>query len=501
MAEQAASIRTNAAKFLRDEATIDRIFKVGTAAIDDPSQVSSFRHRYTKLERLFDGLTEAFTLLCIHHTDPTITDAYTKRFVDAETTYIRIREIHDQLCPQEESKPGSDRQPAPAQSKARLPRLELPKFTGDIKDWPAFSSVFLSLVDTDGELTNSDKLIYLLTCVQGEAHTLVSHLRATDGAYPIAMDILRRRYENPRMLADTLIDRIMHLPHVRTRTDGLRAEFLNPLLESYKGLNNLGFPVDAWSYLLLHIALAKIDGELRGAFETEYGSGTELPTFDNLIAFLERQCRIMVPSEDTRSRRAATGGGRRSPRTVVATTTIRTPECRCAHCGVTEHEITGCRKFRQLAGQEKREVVQRRGLCYKCLGHHLAQDCQRREACAGCGLFAHHSLLHMSDDEYRSAYGSDYGRRTQQATTRNSPPPSPRRVTPAASPPTSPERGVKPGPSYQRWESAAPKRGFLRGGGRRLGNTTATDDRTRRLMERAAGPPRHPCPDAGRDTY
>ena len=223
MAEQAANVRMNAARFQRDEGVIERILKVSIAALDDPSQAAVFKTRWSKLERLFDGLTETFTQLSVDQTDLAATDTLNKRFIDAEDAYFRILEMQEQLfpIPKEKPTPASDR--ASPRSKARLPRIELPKFTGIITDWPAFDSVFASLVDTDPNLTNSDKLVYLITCVQGETHTLVSHLRATDDSYPLAMDILRRRYENPRMLADALIGRILNHPHVRTRMDGLRA--------------------------------------------------------------------------------------------------------------------------------------------------------------------------------------------------------------------------------------------------------------------------------------
>ena len=366
-------------------------------------------------------------------------------------------------------------------SKARLPRIELPKFTGDIKDWQAFHTAFASLVDTDESLTNADKLSYLLTCVKGEARSLISHLRQTDDAYPAARDILSRRYENPRMLADTLINRIMQLPQMQTRTAGLRARFLDPLLESYKGLKGLEFPVVAWSYLLLHIALAKISGELRETYETKYGSGAELPTFDNLIAFLEGQCRVIVPNEDTHSCIGATEKGR-STRTVVAAVTTRKPVCHCAHCNKTGHVVTDCHGFRRLGGHERQYVVRRRGLCYRCLGHHRVQDCAIKTVCDRCRFNGHHTLLHLTDREWKRHaqppqtrhrnFGRNspaarpqertYGWRKPPVTPWNSAHTSPRRVTPAASLPTSPVRGVQPGLSFQRRNST----GMIRGNSR-----------------------------------
>lgn len=123
------------------------------------------------------------------------------------------------------------------------------------------------------------------------------------------MYILKHLYDNLHMLVDTLINQIMQLPCVQTWTDGLRARFLNPLLESSKRLENLGFLV---AYFLLLMTIAKISGELRGILEMEYGARTELHIFENFITFLE----ITVPTEDTQSRTKARGG-RRSPRMIT----------------------------------------------------------------------------------------------------------------------------------------------------------------------------------------
>ena len=74
MAEQAANVRMNAARFQRDEGVIDRILKVGIAALDDSSQAAGFKNRCARLERLFERLTESFTQLCVNQTDLAATD-------------------------------------------------------------------------------------------------------------------------------------------------------------------------------------------------------------------------------------------------------------------------------------------------------------------------------------------------------------------------------------------------------------------------------------------
>ncbi|GBP40055.1 hypothetical protein EVAR_19184_1 [Eumeta japonica] len=55
----------------------------------------------------------------------------------------------------------------------------------------------------------------------------------------------------------------------------------------------LGLPVGERSYLLFHITTAKLPTELKTRFEQRYGSDPRmLPTFDQLMKFLEEKCRL-----------------------------------------------------------------------------------------------------------------------------------------------------------------------------------------------------------------
>ena len=65
----------------------------------------------------------------------------------------------------------------------------------------------------------------------------------------------------------------------------------------------------------------------------------------------------------------------------------------CPVCSY-KHKLELCRTFLKLAEPEKREVVRKNGICYKCLTRgHIAMHCQDVVNCGVCGG-NHHTAFH-----------------------------------------------------------------------------------------------------------
>ena len=61
-------------------------------------------------------------------------------------------------------------------ARLRLPKLDLPQFTGTYSAWPSFVDLFNGSVDNNQNLSNSQKLFYLKGALKGEPHiNLFSH--------------------------------------------------------------------------------------------------------------------------------------------------------------------------------------------------------------------------------------------------------------------------------------------------------------------------------------
>ncbi|KAF9422451.1 hypothetical protein HW555_001849 [Spodoptera exigua] len=281
---------------------------------------------------------------------------------------------------------------------SRLPKLDLPHFGGDLSQWVAYNNLYESLVHSRRDLTPAQKLAYLLASLTGEAKGLVQHLDLVDGNYEIARDLLMRRYQNVRRLADSHVSAILDLPK-NPMPQLLRTRLLNPLLIAVNGLKGLDLPVSSWSFILLHIVLGKLSHELRNRFELEHGgdSTTYLPPFDDLVSFLEDECRRVenVPqpkSIEVRTRVQPARIERRREGRIYNSTAMQQPSSRCMYCKEPGHGTPTCFKFGQLRWQARRNIARQRNWCYSCLGNHLASQCQIARPCAQCGG-NHHLLL------------------------------------------------------------------------------------------------------------
>ncbi|KAH9628640.1 hypothetical protein HF086_007845 [Spodoptera exigua] len=281
---------------------------------------------------------------------------------------------------------------------SRLPKLDLPHFGGDLCQWVAYNNLYESLVHSRRDLTPAQKLAYLLASLTGEAKGLVQHLDLVDGNYEIARDLLMRRYQNVRRLADSHVSAILDLPK-NPMPQLLRTRLLNPLLIAVNGLKGLDLPVSSWSFILLHIVLGKLSHELRNRFELEHGgdSTTYLPPFDDLVSFLEDECRRVenVPqpkSMEVRTRVQPARIERRREGRIYNSTAMQQPSSRCMYCKEPGHGTPTCFKFGQLRWQARRNIARQRNWCYSCLGNHLASQCQIARPCGQCGG-NHHLLL------------------------------------------------------------------------------------------------------------
>lgn len=301
----------------------------------------------------------------------------------------------------------------------RLPSINLPIYDGDIFCWSSFISLFTSLVLNRNDISKTEKFHYLYSHVIKEARLLIKHLPMTDESLDCGLEILRSRYENIRLLADSHISRILHLP-VLKQAYGLRNKILNPLLESSRALKNLGFNIDEWSYMLLHIALTKLPSDIKSRFEQKHGgNNNKLPTFAELMDFLQIECRLLDTSANSDFGNLAQSDRTRRTRDVHTVTSGRegnkgnissivnkadinknTDINTCKFCSRVGHVLSRCYKFKELSLNDRKSWVRNKDLCFRCLGDHHANMCEKKGSCGRCGHSGHHILICFKNKSY-----------------------------------------------------------------------------------------------------
>ena len=94
----------------------------------------------------------------------------------------------------------------------KLPKIELKKFGGELKDWLGFWSQF-EKIHTDKSLHDSDKFQYLVQCMVpgSKAHLLVSSYPQSEANYPLAIDALKDRFGDKVLLTEVYVRQLLKL--------------------------------------------------------------------------------------------------------------------------------------------------------------------------------------------------------------------------------------------------------------------------------------------------
>ena len=77
---------------------------------------------------------------------------------------------------------------------AKLPKLEMPTFTGRPEQWQEFWDTFQSAVHDNGDISDVDKFAYLRRYVSGAAKSSITGFRTTAANYELAIEALQKRF-------------------------------------------------------------------------------------------------------------------------------------------------------------------------------------------------------------------------------------------------------------------------------------------------------------------
>ena len=134
--------------------------------------------------------------------------------------------------------------PRSAGGKLRLPKLNLPTFSGSYTEWMSFFDLFNAAVNSNTQLSDSEKFNYLRACLKGDAAKLICSVSITDANYAIALGLLTDRYANKRSIVQAHLQSIWSQSSMKVESaSGLR-KLLEVTNEHLRSLKELGQPTD-----------------------------------------------------------------------------------------------------------------------------------------------------------------------------------------------------------------------------------------------------------------
>ena len=151
-------------------------------------------------------------------------------------------------------------------SSVKLPRLELPKFSGELTQWQSFWDLFVAMVD-DSTLPAISKFTYLQSVLEGEAKSVIQGLSLTAVNYTVACKLLKERFGKPERIVFAHIQALLGLsmpskPQGSKYVSALR-KLQDDLLTHIRSLEALGVSGSEYGLFLTPLILSRLPCDIR----------------------------------------------------------------------------------------------------------------------------------------------------------------------------------------------------------------------------------------------
>jgi hypothetical protein len=317
--------------------------------------------------------------------------AYHTNMKRVTSLHRQFHRIKAQFIPTSSSSTGSSGTgTGPATTHMNFPRLDLPSFDGNITEWMSFRDLFVTAVNNNKCLSDSQRLIHLQSALTGEAARLIRSTIITDANYAIAWKQLQDRYQNDRELLFAVLRRLLSQQQVSVCSAASVRSLADTTRECISSLDVLSLNLDKKSNaILLYITFQKLDSASKKPWEQSLNHNN-IPDLSNLIKFMEQRGRALLAGSSTRvPARTTTVPDVKKP--------FRTHHTQAEHnCKVcTEsHPIYRCSKLRGMSISEKYHTIKRISFCFNCLNEGSSTEtCSSTGRCRICKE-KHNTLLH-----------------------------------------------------------------------------------------------------------
>ncbi|KAL0891791.1 hypothetical protein ABMA27_015058 [Loxostege sticticalis] len=336
-------------------------------------------------------------------------DAFDDLYLRVKHTRNRIMEV----LRSDQSSSRNDSSNSNIGCNIKLPPIELPSFDGKTQNWPKFYESFKSNIHNNNQLTDSQRVQYLVGKLTHDALKVTAGIVPTGETYNIIWESLVKKFQDKRALGTHYLNNILDSKGCISTSNSLDT-FIGMYTSSVAALKQLGIE-DLSDFILFHCALRKIDSQTVQAFELVFRN-KEIPSYNDLVSFVQDQAKILQRSSNNNSARASNSGASASkpstnqssrPQTyksfVASNEGVPTtsPTKSCEFCNKTDHLIYSCSQFKDLSSPRARfEFIKSKHGCVNCLsGSHTVTSCKSTHVCGVCKK-KHHTYLHFDKKDH-----------------------------------------------------------------------------------------------------
>ncbi|XP_063981076.1 uncharacterized protein LOC135164549 [Diachasmimorpha longicaudata] len=235
------------------------------------------------------------------------------------------------------------------------------------------------------------------SCLKEEAEEIISSLELTEENYEVALQLLKDRYDNKRVIIQKHVRALMDLPTIGKESALELRKFIDAMSMHLRALKSLGQPSDTWETLLIHSFTAKLDRVTHQEWEKSV-TGTEKPTMKEFTSFLEKRCQILQVASINLDNKSVPPSKLNNVKKQVFAVVQSSDGCAIRK---DSHKVYMCDSLKNLSIKDRFEKVKSSKLCFNCLKvGHSNSDC-KWSGCKKCGK-KHNTLLHYDANEFNT---------------------------------------------------------------------------------------------------
>ena len=302
-----------------------------------------------------------------------------------------------------------------AVAKPRLPRLQLPRFKGDVKNWPAFWDSFKSAVHENTELSKVDKFNYLNSLLEGTALKCIQGLTLTDDHYDTAIGMLRERFGDPQQIICSHMEGLIKIPNCTSDRSGALRTVYDKIMVNIRGLEALGVTSDQYGSFLIPVIMTKLPDEIRLRIARE--AGRNAWKINPLLDILKQEVEAREVSEGSTistMKNPVAQPPRREPSSTGSALIANNYGMHCVYCN-GEHYSASCSTVTSV--RDRKDILLKAGRCFNCLrAKHKSKECNNQRTCRHCHRRHHQSICERAPPAVNTGSGGTDLRLTDKST-------------------------------------------------------------------------------------
>jgi hypothetical protein len=188
---------------------------------------------------------------------------------------------------------------------AKLPRLSVPTFDGDILSWGSFWEQYCISVHNRTGLSDAEKLAYLRTALgESSAKHAVEGLCRSSDSYSEAIECLKARYDKPRLVHQAHVKHIVDAPPLKEGSGKELRKLHDRIQQHLRALRSMGYePSSAFITSMLEL---KLDTATMFEWQRHSQSHSDVPHYQELLEFIDHRAQAAEISQPHSFKKSST---------------------------------------------------------------------------------------------------------------------------------------------------------------------------------------------------